>query len=176
MKQISYIILTISLIWWYICWHWYICNIKWFCNYWDKTTYQTEQKNSENNSNSLENITDTWSEIENKNSTWSLESEKNISEEPCKDIITKTISINSSENNTEEVKKLEQFLVNFQNEDLEINWIYEEEDIEAVKRFQLKYSDEILKPWWLETPTWYIYKTTIKKINSVYCSGQTLEN
>ena len=42
---------------------------------------------------------------------------------------------------------------------------------QAVKTFQDKYRDEVLLPWGMEQPSGYVYLTTRKKINEIYCRG-----
>jgi cysteine-rich repeat protein len=73
------------------------------------------------------------------------------------------------DNNPVEVRKLELFLNQFEGENLEVNGIYEQVDFEAVERFQEKYREDILGPWTHEAPTGYVYITTKKKINEIYC-------
>lgn len=77
-------------------------------------------------------------------------------------------------NNIDQVKKLETFLNEYQGEKLEINGVYETVDFEAVKRFQKKYSKEILGPWKTARPTGYVYMTTLQMINKIYCSKNKL--
>jgi hypothetical protein len=73
------------------------------------------------------------------------------------------------QNNPEQVKILEQFLNDHEKENLRVNGIYELEDFEAVKRFQVKYASDILSPWSSSAPTGYVYITTVAKINSFFC-------
>jgi hypothetical protein len=186
-----------TLFWSYTSWYRYTCKIKWFCNNTNKINNDLVVKNLEKNKNiksisvgvnsgTLKRIEENLV-IKNKEetinisneSTWSIFSEKNKSKkvidnkiinlELCEDIITKPILLNSKENVISEVKKLEQFLIDNEKENLKIDWIYDKEDMEAVKRLQLKYSEDILKPWNIKNPTWYVYKTTIKKINFLHC-------
>jgi cysteine-rich repeat protein len=72
-------------------------------------------------------------------------------------------------NDPVEVKKLETFLNEFEEENLAVNGIYEQVDFDAVFRFQNKYSEKILSPWNYQEPTGYVYITTKKKINELYC-------
>ena len=72
-------------------------------------------------------------------------------------------------NNPVEVEKLERFLNEFENENLEINGIYEQVDFDAVSRFQEKYLEDVLNPWSHDSSTGYVYITTKKKINEIYC-------
>lgn len=91
-------------------------------------------------------------------------------QQTCEDIIISAIWL-GWKNNPEEVKKLETFLNTVQWWSLEINGIYEQADFEAVKDFQLQYKEEILDPWNIETPTGYVYRTTIQKINEIHCNN-----
>ncbi|HEY0964466.1 MAG TPA: peptidoglycan-binding protein, partial [Candidatus Paceibacterota bacterium] len=76
-----------------------------------------------------------------------------------------------AENDVEDVRKLEIFLNEKQGESLVVDGVYGSEDIAAVKRFQQKYASEVLGVWGLSEPTGYVYRTTLMKINSFYCSA-----
>lgn len=76
-----------------------------------------------------------------------------------------------AENDVEDVRKLETFLNEKQGESLVVDGVYGSEDVAAVKRFQQKYSSEVLGVWGLSEPTGYVYRTTLMKINSFYCSA-----
>lgn len=71
-------------------------------------------------------------------------------------------------NNTEEVKLLEEFLIN-RWENLSVDGVYGNDDFEAVKRFQLEYREQILDPWDIQNPTGYVFRTTVKTINEIAC-------
>ena len=71
-------------------------------------------------------------------------------------------------NNKQEVEKLEIFL-DSQGKLTQKDGIYGQEEFEAIKEFQLKYKEEILDPWDIKTPTGYVWKTTIKKIQAIAC-------
>jgi hypothetical protein len=75
-------------------------------------------------------------------------------------------------NNPKEVRKLETFLNTYEGEKLEINGIYELKDFEAVKRLQKKNS-ETLSFWGITQPTGYVYISTQKAINRIYCEKIT---
>lgn len=87
----------------------------------------------------------------------------------CTPYLTGTISTSGVGNDPAEVRKLEQFLNDYEDEALTVDGLYGEADIAAVKRFQAKYSSFILEVWGLSEPTGYVYKTTRLKINSFYC-------
>lgn len=74
-------------------------------------------------------------------------------------------------NNEEDVRKLETFLNEKQGESLPVDGEYSLDDVEAVKRFQQKYASEVLGIWGLNEPSGYVYRTTLMKINSFYCSA-----
>ena len=92
-----------------------------------------------------------------------------VPEKECQTLIVTPIRL-GNQNDTWDVKDLEDFLNAFEWESLEVNWVYDEADFEAVKRFQQKYASEILTPWGIQNPTWYVFKTTTEKINEIYCS------
>ena len=73
-------------------------------------------------------------------------------------------------NDVEEVKKLQQFLKDFEGfSDLEVSGIFDQATFDAVSLFQSKYRSDILDPWGIEVPTGYVYYTTQKKINEIQC-------
>jgi peptidoglycan hydrolase-like protein with peptidoglycan-binding domain len=76
-----------------------------------------------------------------------------------------------AENNVDDVRKLETFLNEKQGESLVVDGVYGIEDVAAVKRFQQKFASEVLGVWGLTEPTGYVYRTTLMKINSFYCSA-----
>lgn len=91
----------------------------------------------------------------------------------CEPYLTKNIILNSLLNDSEEVKKLEQFLNTSEGENLVVNGIYEQTDFEAVKRFQEKYSKDIIAPWTGAAPTGVVGPYTRGKINVMTCAKNT---
>ena len=75
-------------------------------------------------------------------------------------------------NNTAEVRKLQTFLNQFEGNDLAVNGVYDGATFAAVVAFQNKYSGDVLSPWGLKNDTGYVYLTTRKKINEIYCNYQ----
>jgi len=73
-------------------------------------------------------------------------------------------------NDPEQVKRLQQILLN-EGFAVTVNGEYDDATLEAVKAFQLKYTDEILKPWGLTQPTGFVFLTTRKKLNELYCQA-----
>ena len=75
-------------------------------------------------------------------------------------------------NNSDEVRKLQEFLNDFEGATLDVNGVYDEATFAAVVVFQNKYNRDVLSPWGLQTDTGYVYLTTRKKINEIYCNFQ----
>lgn len=71
-------------------------------------------------------------------------------------------------NDAKEVAKLEAFLKSQGLAVLE-DGAYGTGEYEAVKAFQLAHRSEILDPWGITTPTGYVFRTTIAKMNEVAC-------
>ena len=71
-------------------------------------------------------------------------------------------------NNPVEVKKLQVFLNEFEGASLPITGFYSIADFNAVSTFQTKYKADVIDPWG-ETPEGYVYLTTRKKVNEIYC-------
>ena len=78
-----------------------------------------------------------------------------------------------ADNNPEEVRKLQRFLRDYEGfSDIEVTGFYDKKSFDAVSRFQEKYRDDVLDPWALEGPTGFVYITTKKKINEIYCQKE----
>lgn len=82
-----------------------------------------------------------------------------------------TSYIGRGANNADDVTFLQEFLNKEMGLSLEVNGIFDDATKEAVKAFQLKYADEILKPWGITKPTGIVYKTTQRMINKLSCPG-----
>ena len=82
-----------------------------------------------------------------------------------------------SNNNVEEVKKLQTFLNTHVSSSLPVTGLFGPMTFEAVKNFQLTYAMEILAPWVPfglasdKTATGYVYKTTLRMINKIMCAS-----
>lgn len=87
----------------------------------------------------------------------------------CKPLLVEDIIL-GHQNNPEEVKKLEKFLNQYQNEVLSVNGIYEQADYDAAKRFQSKYMREVITPWGGKAATGIVSVYTRAKINALYCA------
>jgi uncharacterized repeat protein (TIGR01451 family) len=77
-------------------------------------------------------------------------------------------------NNPDEVTKLQLFLRNFENfPDVPLNGSYDGATEVAVRAFQDRYAGEVLTPWGIDGNTGFVYYTTQRKINEIYCKGET---
>lgn len=74
-------------------------------------------------------------------------------------------------NNPAQVELLETFLRDVRGEHIQPDGIYDSASIAAVERLQREYAHDILVPWGLTDPTGYVYYTTRKTINELYCNG-----
>lgn len=72
-------------------------------------------------------------------------------------------------NDPEQVRRLQAVLKEFEGAALTVNGVYDLATLAAVNAFQLKYAKEILTPWGASRPTGFVYLTTRKKINEIYC-------
>lgn len=102
--------------------------------------------------------------LENKFKRGELPSSANI---PTGEPYIKEYIALGANNKEEEVRKLQSFLNEHMNESLLVNGFYDNATFEAVKRFQLKYAEEILHPWGINYPTGFVYLTTQRKINAL---------
>lgn len=88
----------------------------------------------------------------------------------CKQYITKYMRFGSF-NDPKEVTKLQTFLKDTEGfTDLEVTGIFDLATRTAVQKFQERYAGEILTPWGIKNPTGYVYYTTQKKVNEIYCA------
>lgn len=65
--------------------------------------------------------------------------------------------------------RLQALLKTFESANVEVNGVYDEASIAAVHAFQTKYASEILAPWGINQSTGFVYLTTRKKMNEIYC-------
>ncbi len=76
-------------------------------------------------------------------------------------------------NNPVEVRKLQVFLRNFEGfSNLGITGFFDLTTFNAVSQFQQKYFDLVLAPWGHDKPTGYVYITTKKRVNEIYCARE----
>lgn len=76
-----------------------------------------------------------------------------------------------ADNDPREVKNLQAFLRGVEKDTtVEVNGVFDDTTYNAVLKFQSKYADDILMPWGVDAPTGYVYITTKRKINEIFCS------
>ena len=75
-------------------------------------------------------------------------------------------------NDPEQVRLLEVFLRDGRGEPVVPDGTYDAASIVAIKRFQAEHVNDILIPWGIDYPTGFVYFTTRKKINELYCNGE----
>jgi uncharacterized repeat protein (TIGR01451 family) len=73
-------------------------------------------------------------------------------------------------NDQQQVRRLQSVLRDFEGaKNIKLNGIYDVATLAAVHAFQIKYKSEILTPWGQTKSTGFVYLTTRKKINEIYC-------
>jgi hypothetical protein len=77
-------------------------------------------------------------------------------------------------NDEEQVKRLQHVLKAYEGASVEENGIYDQETLSAVHAFQTKYWDTILAPWNIKQSTGFVYLTTRKKVNEIYCKNEVM--
>lgn len=75
-----------------------------------------------------------------------------------------------SQNDANEVRKLQWFLNTYEGTSLEISGFFDDATEEAVKLLQTRHADEILAPWNIAEPTGIVYITTSSYINRFFCN------
>jgi len=88
----------------------------------------------------------------------------------CPEYLTSYIKL-GDQNDSDQVKKLQTFLNTYEGTDLIVDGVYKTADVNAVKDFQLKYKTTILDFWNSTQPSGYVYVSTLKAINRVYCEN-----
>ncbi|PIR90086.1 hypothetical protein COU05_03290, partial [bacterium (Candidatus Gribaldobacteria) CG10_big_fil_rev_8_21_14_0_10_37_21] len=72
-------------------------------------------------------------------------------------------------NNPVEVRKLQTFLNLFDGANLTVDGFFDQATFNAVEKFQAEHQSDVLLPWGGIDPTGYVYITTKKKVNEMYC-------
>lgn len=78
------------------------------------------------------------------------------------------------ENDFNQVIRLQSFLNAFTKHNVSTTGVFDNETDKAVKAFQADYSDTVLDPWGIKSPTGYVYYTTQKRINEIYCDNAVI--
>ncbi len=74
-----------------------------------------------------------------------------------------------AQNDAGEVAKLQAFLNSFEGYSLPVDGTYGQSTLAAVHAFQTKYAADVLTPWGLKGSTGFVYYTTRKEVNTIYC-------
>lgn len=72
-------------------------------------------------------------------------------------------------NNSAEVTKLQTFLKNTEGMNVAVTGTFDIQTLRAVEAFQAKYVVDVMHPWGASIPSGYVYLTTSKKINEIFC-------
>lgn len=86
----------------------------------------------------------------------------------CEPYLTNYIHPNAT-NDPSAVRRLQLFLILYEDEQLPLDGTYNTPTQQAVARYQTRYADEVLTPWGLSSPTSHVYYTTRKHINEQFC-------
>lgn len=87
----------------------------------------------------------------------------------CDAYLTEFIKF-GGDNDASQVVRLQRVLRDFEGESgINTDGVYDEATLAAVHRFQTKYADDILTPWGINQSTGFVFLTTRKKVNEVYC-------
>lgn len=92
-----------------------------------------------------------------------------VEDQTCRPLLKDYIRY-GEENTPTEVTKLQYFLTTIENQQaVPMSGEYDETTFNAVRAFQNKYAADVLAPWGVTEPTGFVYYTTQKKINELYC-------
>ncbi len=76
-----------------------------------------------------------------------------------------------AQNKSDQVRRLQFFFRDFEGVSIATDGVFGPTTIAAVNNFQTKYESDVLGPWGMKKPSGYVYYTTRKKINEMYCQG-----
>lgn len=89
----------------------------------------------------------------------------------CEPLLTSYLKVGGN-NDAEEVKDLQRFLRQYEGfTDLEVTGVFDQATVAAVRAFQKRYAGDILSPWGIFGASGYVYYTTQRKVNELYCDG-----
>ena len=181
----KFYIILFSLFWVFISWNWYTCGIKGFCK--DKSVVSESKKVIERGSADTEKdivvgfaekkqpIEVSKKEVETKKDSAKVKKDMNVDvalNKKCSSYLKDYLKF-GGDNDKEQVLKLKRFLNEVEGNNLDSNSDFDLETLQAVKKFQKKYKDDVLVgPWGISNPTGMVFKSTRAKINSLYCAGK----
>ena len=77
-------------------------------------------------------------------------------------------------NDPEQVRRLQRILKDVEGAAIAVTGTYDGATLAAVHAFQRKYAADILAPWGYKDSTGFVYLTTRKKVNELYCKNAKL--
>ncbi len=86
----------------------------------------------------------------------------------CTQYLTAFIKF-GQKNDASQVTRLQTFLNTYEGDHLTVNGIYDAATLAATEAFQQKYGTDVLGPWGIKSPTGFVYLTTRKEVNEIYC-------
>ena len=95
--------------------------------------------------------------------------------ETCGLYLNKHLRLGSPKNDKDQASRLQTFLNKYMSANLPVTGFYGPMTASAVRAFQTKHADDILKPWGQTQPTGLVYLTTLRKINLVECPDLGLQ-
>lgn len=87
----------------------------------------------------------------------------------CGPLLSTFMRKGKKSNQASEVTKLQGFLNTFMSAGLEQSGTFDQKTDVAVRAFQVKYTPDVLTPWNINRSTGYVYLTTQRWINLLYC-------
>ena len=86
----------------------------------------------------------------------------------CSQYLTAFIS-SGHQNDSSQVLRLQAFLDSYEGGKLKLSGVYDAATQAATEAFQQKYGSDVLAPWGIKSATGYVYLTTRKEVNTIYC-------
>jgi uncharacterized repeat protein (TIGR01451 family) len=86
----------------------------------------------------------------------------------CSQYLTAFIGVGRN-NDSSQVIRLQTFLNSYEGDHLMVNGVYDAATLAATNAFQKAYASDILTPWGITNPTGFVYLTTRKEVNTIYC-------
>lgn len=86
----------------------------------------------------------------------------------CSQYLTAFIG-SGRDNDPAQVERLQTFLNSYEGDHLTVNGVYDSETLAATDAFQKAYSIDVLEPWGITNSTGFVYLTTRKEVNTIYC-------
>ncbi len=165
MNKTSWLLILLAIIWVVVSWNWYTCGIKGFCAEEAIPAVVVEEEIDEEQFGFADDSPAP------EPAAAPIEVAQAEPAPTCAAYLTKFIKFDTP-NDPKEVQKLKRFLDEYENANItDFSGTYDEVTMNAVKTFQNKYSKDVLEgPWGIAQATGYVYKSTLAKINELYCA------